>query len=124
MLCFVAFESLIVFFLKDQLGVPAYYPAIPFGLGFIVFIACAILNARGYRTNARVRKHPAYILSTTIIFVISTIAVSMVAVYLKAQMSDPAQLLSYVIIPVIYLANMLIFVSFYRMFSTNNSANQ
>ena len=36
MLCFVAFESLIVFFLKDQLGVPAYYPAIPFGLGFIV----------------------------------------------------------------------------------------
>ena len=124
MLCFVAFESLIVFFLKDYLGVPAYYPAIPFGLGFIVFITCAILNARGYRTNARLKKHPSYILTTTIIFVICTIIVSMIAVYLKAQMSNPAQLLSYVVIPVVYLANMLIFVAFYRMNSVHNSVNR
>ena len=124
MLCFVAFESLVVFFLKDYLNIPAYYPAIPFGLGFMVFIVCAILNARGYRTNARRKKHPSYILTTTIIFVISMIIVSMVAVYLKAQISDPKQLLSYVVIPVVYLANMMIFVAFYRMFSTNESANR
>ena len=123
MLCFVAFESLIVFFMKDYLNIPAYYPAIPFGIGFIVFIICAILNARGFRTNARRKKHPSYILSSTIIYVISVIAVTMVAVYLKAQISDPKQLLSYVIIPVVYLTNMMIFVSFYRMFSTNDNAN-
>ena len=124
MLCFVMFESLVVFFLKDYLNIPAYYPAIPFGLGFIVFITCAVLNARGFRTNARRKKHPSYILTSTIIFVICTIIVSMVAVYLKAQISDPKQLLSYVVIPVAYLANILIFVAFFRMFSTNESANK
>ncbi|MBO5737045.1 MAG: hypothetical protein J6S04_04475, partial [Clostridia bacterium] len=124
MLCFVAFESLIVFFMKDYLNIPAYYPVIPFGIGFLVFIACAVLNARGYRTNARRKKHPSYILTSTIIFVISIIIVTMVAVYLKAQVSDPAQLLSYVVIPVVYLANLMIFVAFYRMFSTNESTNR
>ena len=124
MLCFVAFESLIVFFLKDYLNIPAYYPVIPFGIGFIVFITCAILNARNYRANARRKRHPSYILTMTIIFVISIIIVTMVAVYLKAQISDPTQLLSYVIIPIAYLANMMIFVAFYRMFSCNESANR
>ena len=124
MLCFVAFESLIVFFMKDYLNIPAFYPVIPFGIGFIVFIACAVLNARGYRTNARRKKHPSYILSTTIIFVISAIIVSMVAVYLKAEVSNPAELLSYVIIPIVYLTNMLIFVAFYRMLSMNENTNR
>jgi hypothetical protein len=118
------FESLIVFFMKDYLNIPAFYPAIPFGIGFIVFITCAVLNARGYRTNVRRKKHVSYILTATIIFVISAIIASMVAVYLKADVSNPAQLLSYVIIPIVYLANMLIFVAFYRMFSMNESTNK
>ena len=121
MLCFVAFESLIVFFIKDYLNIPAFYPAIPFGIGFIAFIICAILNARGYHPNARRKKHPSYILSSTVIFVICAIIVTMVAVYLKAQISDPAQLLSYVIIPIVYLTNLLIFVAFYHTYSVNES---
>ena len=124
MLCFIAFESLIVFFVKDSLQIPAYYPAIPFGIGFIVFITCAILYARNYRPNARRKKHPSYLLTMTVLFVISIIIVTMVAVYLKAQISNPVQLLSYVIIPIVYLANMMIFAAFYYMFSVYESNNR
>ena len=124
MLCFVAFESLVVFFIKDYLNIPAYYPAIPFGIGFIVFITCAILYARNYRPNARRKRHPSYLVTMTVLFVISIIIVTMIAVYLKAQISDPAQLLSYVIVPIIYLANMMVFATFYYMFSVHESYNR
>jgi hypothetical protein len=117
MLCIVAFESIVVFFTKDYLGVPAYYPAIGFGIGFFAFLVCAILHARGFRPNVRRKKHPSYLLTTAILFVICVIAVTMIAVYLKADISNPAQLFAYVIVPVVYLSNILIFTAFYHMFS-------
>ena len=122
MLFIVAFESLVVFFMKDYLQIPAYYPAIGFGVGFIAFIICAILYARGYKASARRKKHPSYFLTAAILFVISVIAVTMVAVYLKAQLSNPTQLLSYVIIPIAYFANILIFATFYYTFSFREAA--
>ena len=119
--CIVAFESLVVFFIKDYIGVDALYPAIGFALGFATFITCAILNACGYKSHARRKKHPSYVITAAVVFVICVIIVSMVAVYCKAQMNDPAQLFAFVIIPVIYLANILIFTAFYRLFSVKAS---
>jgi hypothetical protein len=117
MFCIVAFESLIVFFLKDMLQVSPAYPAIGFGIGFLAFLVCVILYAYGFRPHARRKKHPSYILTLTICFVIAVIAVTMVAVYSQAQMSNPAQLCKYVIVPVAYLANILVFALFYYLFS-------
>ena len=119
--CITAFESLVVFFLKDALKVSPAYPAIGFALGFATFIACTILHAYGYRAHARRKKNPSYILTSAIIFVISVILISMVAVYSKAQMSDPAQLFAFVIIPVLYMANILIFALFYHLFATREA---
>ncbi len=121
--CIIAFESLVAFFIKDYIGVSAVYPAVGFALGFITFIVCAITYACGYRPRARRRKHPSYILTAAVVFVITVIIVTMVAVYCKAQISDPAQLLSFVVIPVIYLLNILFFVAFYYLFSVRASKN-
>lgn len=121
--CIIAFESLIAYFIKDYLGVNALYPTVGFALGFTTFIICAILYAIGYKPRARRRKHPSYILTAAVVFVITVIIVTMIAVYCKAQMSDPAQLLSFVVIPVIYLLNILFFVAFYYLFSVRASKN-
>ena len=115
--CIILFESLTVFFLKDVLNVSYVYPIVGFIGGFALFITCAILHACNYKPNARRKKHSTYVLTATVVFVIAVIIVSMVAVYCKAQMSNPAQLFAYVVIPVIYLLNILFFVGFYRLFS-------
>ena len=122
--CITLFESLLIFFMKDYLGVSVAYPAVCFGIGFAAFILCATLYACGYRANARKKKHPTYMLTSAVIFVIAVIVVSMVAVYFKAQVSIPTQLLSYVIIPVAYLLNILFFSAFYHMFSSKSSYNK
>ena len=121
--CIIAFESLLTFFIKDYLGVNAVYPAVGFALGFMTFIICAIAYACGYKPRARRRKNPSYILTAAVVFVIAVIIVTMVAVYFKAQISDPKQLLSFVIIPTIYLLNILFFVAFYYLFSVRASKN-
>ena len=121
--CIIAFESLLTFFVKEYLGVNAAYPAIGFAGGFITFIACAILYACGYKPRARRRKHASYILTSAIVFVICVIVATMIAVYCKAQMSNPAQLLSFVVIPVVYLLNIPFFAVFYYLFSVRASRN-
>ena len=50
-------------------------------------------------------------------FIIGVIIVTMVAVYMRAQLGNPAELLSYVIVPVVYLSNILVFSAFYYMFT-------
>ena len=121
MLCIVTFQSLVVFFAKDYLGVSVIYPAIGFTAGFIPFLVCAILYASGYKANAKIKKRASYILSASIIFVISVIMVTMVAVYMKAQLALLPQLLAYIVIPVAYLCNILFFVAFFYAFSRKAS---
>ena len=120
-LCIVAFESLVVFFAKDYLGVNVIYPAVGFTAGFIPFIVCAILFACGYKPNVKCKKHATYILSAAIVFVICVILVTMVAVYFKAQVSLFPQLLSFVLIPIAYLLNILFFAIFFYAFSIKAS---
>jgi hypothetical protein len=120
--CIIVFESLLVFFLKDYLGVSYAYPAIGFAVGFAAFIVCAILYATGYKPRVRRKKHATYIATTAILFVIGVIIVTMIAVFLKAELSLLPQMLSFVVIPVAYLANILIFTAFYRVFSIKESS--
>jgi hypothetical protein len=115
--CIIVFESLVAFFIKDYLGVSIAYPIVGFSVGFGLFITCAILYASGFKTRARRKKHASYILTAAVIFVIAVILVSMIAVYFKAQVSIPSQLLAFVILPVIYLLNILFFVGFFYLFS-------
>ena len=122
MLCILTFESLAVYFLLDYLTIPSYYPAIAFALGFTVFLICAILYSKGFRPHVRRRKNPSYLLTNTVLFIIFVILTTMVAVYLKADLSDPKQLISYIIIPVVYLSNILVFTAFYHTFSKHNNA--
>ena len=121
--CIVVFESLLVFFTRGYLQVSAIYPALAFAGGFIQFIVCAILYALGYKPRARRKKHASYGLTATVIFVICVLITTMVAVYCKAQISDPKQLLSFVIIPVVYLLNIIFFVTFFYLFSVKASTN-
>ena len=117
----MAFESLLVFFLKDALKVSVAYPAIWFGIGFAMFITCAVLYACNYRPNAKRKKQPTYLVTAAILFVIGVIVVTMIAVYTQAQISDPAQFFSYVLIPVAYLLNILVFAIFFYLFSNKNN---
>ena len=120
-LCIMAFESLAVFFIKDYMGVSALYPVLGFSAGFLVFLACSILYAMHYKPNVRRKKQPSYLLTAAILFVICVVIVSMIAVYFKAQISIPSQLLAYVIVSVAYLANNLLFAIFYYAFSVTSN---
>ena len=115
--CIIAFECLTVFFARDYLSVHIAYPIIGFSVGFAAFLTCAILYAYGYKPCVKRKKHPSYVVTVAIVFVITVIIVSMIAVYCKAKLSDPAELLSYVIIPIVYLMNALFFSLFYYTFS-------
>lgn len=126
MFCIVIAESLVIFFVREKLGVSGLYPAIGFAAGFAAFLTCTILYACGYRQQARRSKHPSYLLNASILFVIGVIAITMIAVYLKADLKQPTELLTYVILPVLYLLNLVFFAVFYYLFtlSAKNSASQ
>ena len=119
--CIMAFESLAIFFLKDYLGTTVLYPLTAFTVGFIQFAICAILYACGYRPRARKKKNAPYVLTSFVVFVICVILTTMIAVYFKAQVSIPAELLAFVIIPVILLLNILFFAGLFYLFSTKTS---
>ena len=112
--------------MRDKLDISGLYPAIGFAIGFVAFLTCTILYACGYRQQARRSKHPSYLLNASILFVIGVIATTMIAVYLKADLKQPTELLTYVILPVLYLLNLVFFAVFYYLFtlSSKNSAPQ
>ena len=119
------FESLAVFLLKDKLTQTAVYFACVFaGIAFILFVTAAILYAIRYKPNVKRKKHPTYISSAMIAFVIATIVVLMIAVYCKADiLSNSSDLLSFVVVPVCYLINVILFAALYYMFSTKETKN-
>ena len=117
----IAFESLLVYFMRGYLGVSFIYPIVLFAGGFVQFIICALLYAKGFRPRVRRKKHASYIVTASVLFVIAVIIVTMIAVYMKAQISLIPQLLAYIIIPIGYLINMLLFVAFYYTFSVKDS---
>ena len=53
----------------------------------------------------------------TAVAVIGVIVVSMIAVYLKVDLKQPSELLKYVILPVVYLLDLVFFSVFYYLFS-------
>ena len=118
--CIVAFESMVAYFLKDFLKVSLIYPIVGFTGGFITFIVCSILYATGFRARTRRKKHASYVVTASVLFVICVIIVTMIAVYFKAQIAQPDQLLAYVILPVVYLLNIMIFAGFYYLLSTKS----
>ena len=120
--CVMAFESLIIYFLRGYLGVSVAYPILAFTAGFIQFAVCATLYACGYRPHARRKKHATYVVTAFVVFVIAFIIVTMIAVYLKAQISILSQLLAYVIIPVGLLMNILFFAGLFYLFSNKSNS--
>ena len=110
-------ESLAVFFLHNPLNIPPWAAAIPFGIAFIFFAVCAILYACGYKPQVRRKKKPTYISNAFITFVIASIVVMMIAVLLRADLKNPIELCSYLLIPIIFLTNILLFTLFYHLFS-------
>ena len=118
--CIVAFEALFAYFIRGYLGVSLLYPLLAFAIGFVQFITFAIMYAQGYKAKARRKKHSSYLLTSSVVFVISVIVTTMIAVYFKAEMSNPAQLLSFVVLPIAYLFNIVLFAIFYRLFSARS----
>jgi hypothetical protein len=119
--CFLAVECIIVFFMKDTLGVPFFYPLIPLALGLIGFAICSILYASGYQPNAKLnKKSGGYIFSAVILFVVGIITASMVAVYCRAPLAEPTALLSFILLPAIFLTNIILYPVFYHFFAISN----
>ena len=119
--CFLAIECIIVFFMKDTLGVPFYYPLIPLAIGLVAFAICSILYASGYQPNAKLNKKSAgYIFSAVILFVVGIIVASMVAVYCRAPLEEPTSLLSFILLPTIFLTNIVLYPVFYHFFAISN----
>ena len=119
--CFLAVECIIVFFMKDTLGVPFFYPLIPLAVGLVFFAICSILYASGYQSNAKLNKKSAgYIFSAVILFVVGIITASMVAVYCRAPLAQPTALLSFIVLPAIFLTNLILYPVFYHFFAISN----
>ena len=120
--CIVLAESISIYFFKDRLNVNGLYPFVAFSGGFLTFLICTIMYAGGYKPRVRRTKKCGYILTACVLFVIVTVLASMVAVYLKADLRSARELLAYVVIPVAYLFNIVLFSLFYRMFSKTTDA--
>lgn len=119
--CFLAVECIIVFFMKDTLGVPFFYPLIPLAVGLVFFAICSILYASGYQPNAKLnKKSGGYIFSAVILFVVGIITASMVAVYCRAPLAEPTALLSFILLPAIFLTNLILYPVFYHFFAISN----
>ena len=122
--CLILAECLAVFFLRDVIGVGAIYAAVPFAVGFAAFIICAVLYACGYRSHERRTKSNSYLVSAFIVFGITVIATSMIAIYFKANLMDAKQLLKFIVLPIVFLLNIVLFAVFYRLFAKHtNSEN-
>ena len=121
---FILAEALTVFFLRESIGVSALYPAVPFAVGFSFFIVCAILYACGYRSQERKTKNNSYIITSVIIFVITVIATSMVAIYFKANLADAKELLKFVVLPVVFLLNIVLYAIFYHLFTRHSTSDR
>ena len=119
--CIVAAESIAAYFLKNTLGISVWYPVSAFAAATVLFIVCTILWANGFHSQARRSKHPSYFLTAAILFVICVIIVTMIAVYLKLDLSNSKTLLSYVVVPCVYLLNILFFAIFYHLFATHST---
>ena len=119
--CFLAVECIIVFFMKDSLNVPFFYPLIPLAIGLVAFAICSILYASGYQPNARLNKKSAtYIFSAVILFVVGIIIASMIAVYCRAPLATPTTLLAFIVIPAVFLTNIVLYPIFYHFFAIAN----
>ncbi|MDY4894570.1 MAG: hypothetical protein SO532_01625, partial [Candidatus Borkfalkiaceae bacterium] len=116
-------ESISVFFFRNELGVNGLYPFVAFTGGFLTFLVCTIMYAGGYKPKVRKTKKCGYILTSFVVFVIVTVLASMVAVYLKVDLRSTAVLFAYVLLPVIYLFNVVLFALFYRLFSKTTNAD-
>ena len=117
-LAFLLVECLIVFFMAEDLNVSFVYPLIPAIIGLVIFVVCALLYANGYQANAKLnKKSPSYIFSASVLFVIGVIVAAMVAVYCKAPLFEPNNLLVYLIIPTVLLTNIILFPVFFHFFS-------
>jgi hypothetical protein len=117
-LAFLLIECLIVFFMAEGLNISFVYPLVPASIGLVTFVVCALLYANGYQANAKLnKKSPSYIFSATVLFVIGVIIAAMVAVYCKAPLFEPSNLLVYIIIPTVLLTNIILFPTFFHFFS-------
>ena len=116
-------ESLSAFFLRDKLQVNGLYPFTAFAVGFLAFLICTIMYASGYKPRVRRTKKCPYIVTACVLFVIVTVLASMIAVYLKADLRSVRDLFTFVILPVLYLFNIVLFSIFYRLFSKTADAD-
>ena len=118
--CLLAVECIIVYFMKDNLGVPFYYPLVPMAIGLVFFAVCAILYACGYQSKAKLKKSGGPIFSAVILFFVGVITASMVAVYYRAPLAEPTVLLSFIALPAIFLTNLVLYPIFYHFFAISN----
>ena len=113
--CFLVIECVVVFLTKDSLNVPIYYPLIPLVTGLLAFAVCSVLYASGYQANAKLnKKSAAYIFSGVILFIVGTIIASMIAVYCKAPLAQPTTFLKFIIVPAVFMTNIILFPTFYH----------
>ena len=116
-------ESLSAFFLRDKLNVNGLYPFAAFAVGFLAFLICTIMYAGGYKPKVRRTKKCPYIVTACVMFVIVTVLASMIAVYMKADLRSLRDLLKFVVLPALYLFNIVLFSIFYRLFSKTTDAD-
>ena len=65
----------------------------------------------------------ASIFHSGVMFVIVTVLASMIAVYMKADLRSLRDLLKFVVLPALYLFNIVLFSIFYRLFSKTTDAD-
>ena len=121
--CFLALECILALIFKDALTVTPFYSLIPLSLGLIAFAICSVLYATGYQSNVKLNKKSAtYIFTATILFFVGIIILSMVAVYCRVPLEDMATFLKFIIVPAVFLTNIILFPTFYHFFGLAKAA--
>ena len=68
------------------------------------------------------KKSAAYIFTATILFFVGLIILSMIAVYCKVPLEQPVTFLKFIVVPAIFLTNIILFPTFYHFFGLAKAA--
>lgn len=110
-------EGIIVFSAKEQLALPAAYPAIMILMPAIITMIFLILNISKYASNVRKVSSTRCVSTAVVIFIIALMLISAITIISEVKLDNAVNLLDYVIIPSIYSFNVIIFSLLYYFLS-------
>lgn len=94
--------------IRGSVILPVYYPYLIWGVGLIVLFVCGLAYANKYGEKSLRRTTPA-IVHAVVLFLILVIIAMIVALWLKIDFTDINEIATFIIVPDIFFAGIIVF---------------